>query len=150
MDPPLCRKKAVFRRVNENTPVDQWQTVAVGKVVHHIPGFRVIDTTYDQIGVRSKAISSLVAYGQRNGPNNRTRRSRDPANASSNKIHFAKAHRKTVGIDKPVKIVQGNIVRIDDCYLFDARSSKCMSSAQMGQNGPLSKRHLGPLLVWLD
>ena len=26
----------------------------------------------------------------------------------------------------------------------------CMSSAQMGQNGPLSKRHLGPLLVWLD
>ena len=113
-----------FRRVNFNTPVDQWQAVTVGKVVHHIPGFRVIDTTYDQIGVGGEAISSLVAYGKRNGPNNRLRSSRDPANVGSSKIHLAKAHRKTVGIDKPVKIVQGNIVRIDDCYLFDARSSK--------------------------
>jgi L-alanine-DL-glutamate epimerase-like enolase superfamily enzyme len=25
----------------------------------------------------------------------------------------------------------------------------CMSSAQMGQNGSSSKRHSGPLLVWL-
>ncbi len=30
------------------------------------------------------------------------------------------------------------------------KTLKCMSSAQMGQNGPLSRRHLGPLLVWLD
>ena len=113
-----------FRRVNVNTPVDQWQTVTVGKVVHHISGFRVIDTTYDQIGVSSTAISSLIAYGQRNAPNNKPRRSRDPANVGSGKIHLAKAYRKTVSIDKPVKIVQGNLIRIDDCNVFDARSSE--------------------------
>ena len=124
MNTPLRRTKAVFRRVNDNTPVNQWQTVAVGKVVHHITGFRVIDTTYDQISVSSEAIGAIVAYGQRNGPNNRPRRSRDPANASSNKVHLSKAHRRTVGIGKPVKIVQSNIVRVDDGYLFDACPSK--------------------------
>ena len=120
MNTPLRRTKAVFRRVNDNTPVDQWQTVAVGNVVLHIPGFRVIDTTYDQISVSSEAISPLIAYGQRKGPNNRLLRSRDLANMSSCKISFTETHGKTVGISEPVKIVQGNIVRIDDGYLFEA------------------------------
>ena len=50
---PLRRKKAFLCRVNENTPVDERQTVAVGKMVYHIPGFRVINAANYQVMLRT-------------------------------------------------------------------------------------------------
>ena len=131
---PLRGKKAIFCRVNENTSVDQWQTIAVGKVVHHIPSFRVIDTTYNQICISSEAISSLVAYGQRKSPNHKLRRSRDPANVSSSKINLTKTYGKTVSISEAIKIVRGNIVMINDRYLFEAHPSQRLED--QGPNAP--------------
>ena len=44
--------------------------------------------------------------------------------AGSSKVDLAEPHGKTVGIDEPIKVVQSDLIRIDDGYLFEACPGK--------------------------
>ena len=83
-------------------------------MVQDISGLCVVDAAYQQIGLGGEPVGSLMTYGQWKSVNDWLRSGCDSTNTVRSHMRLAEADARTIGIHESIKIVESNLVRIDN------------------------------------